>query len=132
MKHILTISLLGCLLFQSCNQKSADKLEMDPAFVHVVYFWLNDPDSASDRKDFEESLNTLLESSEFTQTNYVGIPPKASREVVDDSYSYCLIVTFESAEAQENYQTEAVHLAFIENASHLWDKVIVYDALGMN
>lgn len=105
---------------------------MDPAFVHVVYFWLNDPDSASDRKDFEEALNTFLESSEFAQTNYVGIPPKASREVVDDSYSYCLIVTFDSAEAQENYQTEAVHLAFIENASHLWDKVIVYDALGMN
>lgn len=103
---------------------------MDPAFVHVVYFWLNDPNNDSDRKDFEEALYTLLESSEFTQTNFVGTPPKASRDVVDDSYSYCLILTFDSAEAQESYQTEPVHLAFIENASHLWNKVIVYDALG--
>ncbi|MBT8234573.1 MAG: Dabb family protein [Bacteroidia bacterium] len=131
MKHFLAICLLGCLLFQSCNQRSSDSLEMNPAFVHVVYFWLNDPESTSDRKDFEEALNMFLEASEFAQTNYVGTPPEASREVVDDSFSYCLIVTFESAEAQENYQTEAAHLAFIENASHLWNKVIVYDALGM-
>ena len=131
MKYILAICLLGCLLFQSCNQKSSDTLEINPAFVHVVYFWLNDPESASDRKDFEEALTMFLNTSEFAQTNYVGTPPKASRDVVDDSFSYCLIVSFDSAEAQENYQTEDAHLAFIENASHLWNKVIVYDALGM-
>ena len=90
---------------------------------------MNNPDDATDRKAFENSLNTLLETSEYTKTNYVGIPPKAIREVVDDSFSYCLIVTFESQEAQEAYQVEEAHLKFIEDAGHLWNKVIVYDAL---
>lgn len=123
---------MACLFIQSCDQKSSDTIAMDPAFVHVVYFWLNDPASDSDRKDFEAALNTLLETSEFTQTNYIGTPPKATRDVVDDTFSYCLILSFESAEAQENYQKEPAHLAFIENASHLWNKVVVYDALGQD
>ncbi|MDH3795404.1 MAG: Dabb family protein [Flavobacteriaceae bacterium] len=132
MRILLGFCLIACLFFQSCDQKSSDKLEMDPTFVHVVYFWLNDPASDSERKEFEAALNTLLEASEFAQTNYVGIPPKATREVVDDTFSYCLILTFDSAEAQENYQTEPAHLTFIENASHLWNKVVVYDALGQD
>lgn len=132
MRRLLGFCLMTALLFQACDQKSSDKLEMDPTFVHVVYFWLNDPASASDRKDFEAALNILLETSEFTQTNYVGIPPKATRDVVDDTFTYCLILTFDSAEAQENYQTEPAHLTFIDNASQLWNKVVVYDALGQN
>ncbi|MDH3697176.1 MAG: Dabb family protein [Flavobacteriaceae bacterium] len=132
MRILLGFCLIACLFLQSCDQKSSDKLEMDPTFVHVVYFWLNDPASDSERKEFEAALNTLLEASEFAQTNYVGIPPKATREVVDDTFSYCLILTFDSAEAQENYQTEPAHLTFIENASHLWNKVVVYDALGQD
>ncbi|WP_343487359.1 Dabb family protein [Allomuricauda sp. d1] len=51
--------------------------------------------------------------------------------MVDDSFTYNLIVTFESAEAQEGYQNEAAHLAFIEECNDLWKKVIVYDATGI-
>jgi len=48
--------------------------------------------------------------------------------VVDGSFKYSLIVTFESAQAQQNYQDEAPHKLFIAESSKLWSKVIVYDS----
>jgi len=128
------IIVLFAMLIQSamlCGQE-AQKPDFDPSFVHAVYFWLNNPENEADRKAFEKALYTLLENSEFTKTNYLGTPPEAIRDVVDDSFTYCLIVTFENEESQEAYQVEPAHLKFIEDAGHLWNKVVVYDALGQS
>lgn len=127
---IITVLFMG-MLSVGFAQDRADKMDFDPTFTHVVYFWLKNPDDASDRAKFEKSLKTFLDSSKFAKTNFIGTPPKAVRDVVDDSFTYALIVTFESAEAQEGYQNEEVHLNFIAECKDLWNKVIVYDALGM-
>ena len=37
-------------------------------------------------------------------------------------------MTFASEEDEIAYQTDPTHLAFIDEASHLWDKVVVYDS----
>ena len=103
----------------------------DPAYTHVVYFWLHRSDDSRDRADFEKALRKLLADSRYTRTNFFGTPPRATREVVDDSFTYGMIVTFESAESQEAYQKEQAHLDFIETAGHLWKKVVVYDAIGI-
>lgn len=103
----------------------------DPAFVHTVFFWLNQPDSQPDRQQFEAALKKFLGKSAFAKTNFIGTPPTASRDVVDGSFTYSLVVSFESAAAQEAYQKEQPHLDFIEEASHLWKKVIVYDSQGI-
>ncbi|MGX1928604.1 Dabb family protein [Flagellimonas sp. 2504JD4-2] len=103
----------------------------DSAFAHTVYFWFKDPDNKADRAKFEASLRKFLENSKFAKTNFIGTPPVATREVVDGSFTYSLIVTFESAEAQEGYQKEEAHLVFIEECKDLWEKVIVYDSSGI-
>ena len=121
--------LTGFAIMAQANAQESQEVEFDPAFVHAVYFWLNNPDEEADRLAFEVALNRLLETSEYTKTNYVGTPPKAIRDVVDDTFTYCLLVTFESEEAQEAYQVEPAHLKFIEDAGHLWKKVVVYDAI---
>lgn len=102
--------------------------KFDPNFAHTVYFWLKNPDSQDDRRAFETSLRKFLDHSQFAKTNFIGRPPRASRDVVDGSFSYSLIVTFESAEAQQNYQEEPPHKLFVEESSELWSKVIVYDS----
>ena len=127
--YLLTLILLATTL-TAFGQESKTKGEFEPAFVHSVYFWLHNPDDASDRAAFEKAIQTLLSNSRYTKTNFLGIPPKSTRDVVDDSFTYNLFVTFESAEAQEAYQVEAAHLAFIEAAQSLWKKVVVYDAEG--
>jgi len=122
--------LLTLVLFMaSCNSSQAHlNNEFDPNYAHVVYFWLKNPSNQEDRTAFETSLRQFLDNSQFAKTNFIGSPPKATRDVVDDSFTYNLIVSFESAEAQDAYQKEEAHLQFIEESKHLWTKVVVYDA----
>ncbi|MDE3742641.1 Dabb family protein [Maribacter polysaccharolyticus] len=103
----------------------------DTTFAHTVYFWLQNPDRQEDRRAFEASLRKFMDTSAYAKTKYIGKPPRASRDVVDGSFTYALIVTFESAEAQQKYQDEAPHKLFIEEVGHLWKKVIVYDSMGI-
>lgn len=111
------------------NDNKANMMrEFDPAYAHTVYFWLANPDSQEDRATFEKSLQKFLDNSAYAKTKFIGKPPRASRDVVDGSFTYSLIVTFESEEAQQNYQDEAPHKLFIEESSKLWTKVIVYDS----
>jgi hypothetical protein len=131
MRKIVYTFLVVAFFATSCNQNSSMKT-FDPAFAHTVYFWLENPDSQEDRKAFETSLQKFLDNSGYAKTKFIGKPPKASRDVVDGSFTYSLIVTFESAEAQQNYQDEAPHKLFIEESSKLWTKVIVYDSKGVS
>ncbi|WP_350290228.1 Dabb family protein [uncultured Croceitalea sp.] len=131
MKRVIcTLIVLG-LLTTSCNQKNDNMKSFDAAFAHTVYFWFKNPDNQEHRRTFETSLQKFLTNSKYAKTNFIGTPPKASRDVVDGSFTYSLIVTFESAEAQQNYQEEEAHLIFIEECKDFWDKVIVYDSNGI-
>ncbi len=107
----------------------SSKREFDPAYTHTVYFWLNNPDRQEDRTAFETSLQKFLKHSQYAKTKFIGKPPKASRDIVDGSFTYSLIATFESAEAQQKYQEEEAHLLFVKESEHLWIKVIVYDSI---
>jgi len=107
---------------------TSDPNTFDPNFAHTVYFWLKNPDNESDRQQFEIALKKFLRESVYAKTNFIGTPPEASREVVDGSFTYSLIVTFESAEAEQMYQKEPAHQVFLEEASELWNKVIVYNS----
>lgn len=132
MKYLaLSVLMLFCTL-TALSQKQEEMKEFDSNFAHTVFFWLNNPDDAQDRTAFENSLQKFLDNSGYAKTKFIGKPPKASRDVVDGSFTYSLIVTFDSAEAQQAYQDEAPHKLFIEESSGLWSKVIVYDSKGIN
>jgi hypothetical protein len=115
----------------SYGQDENTMKNFDSTFVHTVFFWLNNPESDTDRKQFETSLRKFLDTSLYTKTNFIGLPPVSTREVVDGSFTYSLVVTFDSAESQKLYQEEKAHLLFIEESSKLWNKVIVYDSMGV-
>ncbi|PRX57559.1 Dabb family protein [Flagellimonas meridianipacifica] len=127
----IAILIFGFLTINGFSQSEKEVLTFDPAFAHTVYFWFKNPDDADGRNRFEASLKKFLRDSKFAKTNFIGVPPKSTREVVDDSFTYSLIVTFDSAESQEGYQKEEAHLLFIEECKDLWDKVVVYDSYGL-
>lgn len=106
-------------------------VDFDKNFTHVVYFYLNNPDNPEDRSAFENSLKKFLDNSLYAKTKFIGIPAETPRNVVDNSYTYSLILTFPSKEIQDKYQEEPAHLVFIEESSHLWKKVQVYDSVGV-
>ena len=124
---LVFLMAIGTVIGQNNNTMK----EFDSNFAHTVYFWLKNPDNASDRQAFETSLRTFLDNSAYAKTQFIGKPPSASRDVVDGSFTYSLIVTFESAEAQQQYQVEAPHKKFVVESSGLWTKVIVYDSQGI-
>ncbi|GGW35349.1 Dabb family protein [Arenibacter certesii] len=130
MKNIF-LGILFLTITVVSGQTEEKMKQFDSNFVHTVYFWLKHPDNAEDRKAFETSLKKFLDHSQYAKTKFIGVPPKASRDVVDGSFTYSLVVTFESAEAQEKYQKEEPHLLFVKESSDLWTKVIVYDSTSI-
>ena len=121
---IFTMSLLT-----SCATRKTQ--EFDSHFTHVVYFWLKNPENTADRAAFLKSLSTFMEDSQYANTKFIGEPAETPRGVVDNTYTYSLILTFPSKEIQDLYQKETAHLKFIEESEALWEKVQVYDSVGI-
>lgn len=132
MKHILKASLIFLFVMNLSEIKAQEqKTEFDHHFTHVVYFWLKNTDSAVDRKAFLTSLKNFMYKSKYAQTKFIGEPAGTSRDVVDGSFTYSLILTFPSKEIQDKYQQEPAHIKFVEESQHLWERVVVYDSVGI-
>ena len=99
-------------------------------FIHHVYFWLSHPESSADRNQLIEGLNKLS-SVTTINTFHIGLPAATSREVIDSSYSVSWLLLFKNKEDQDSYQTDPIHLKFVEDCKHLWSKVVVYDTVGL-
>lgn len=127
MNKLILIIIIICTI-SSCTNKNLTKKMEQGNFAHVVYFWLNNPDNENDRAAFEKSLTNFINNSEFIQTKHLGTPAATDRGVIDNSYTFCLLLTFENKKMQDKYQVEEGHLKFIEESSKLWEKVVVYDS----
>ena len=97
-------------------------------FIHHVYFWLKNPKS---EEDFRQLINGLKKLSHVAtiQSFHIGKPASTSRDVIDSTYSISWLLLFKSKEDQDSYQTDPVHLKFIEECAHLWNKVLIYDTV---
>lgn len=106
------------------------EMELKSKFIHHVYFWLKNPDSGEDRDKLVEGLKKL--SKVKTIKNFhIGKPAGTSREVIDGSYAVSWFTLFDNDADQQSYQEDPIHLKFIEECSHLWSKVIVYDSVDV-
>jgi hypothetical protein len=99
--------------------------------VHHVFFWLKNPNSKEDQQKLIEGLRTL-EKIETIKKMHIGIPASTEkRDVVDNSYHVSELMFFDDVEGQNVYQVHALHKKFIEQCSHLWEKVLVYDSIDV-
>jgi hypothetical protein len=97
--------------------------------AHQVYFWLKNPDSKEDLKKLIEGVNTLS-AIEQVRGMHVGVPASTEqRDVVDNSYAVSELLFFDNAADEHAYQIHPIHQAFVDNYSHLWSKVVVYDSV---
>jgi hypothetical protein len=111
--------------FVSGRHKSPPAKNM---FVHHVYFWLKNPGSREDLAKLQEGLQKLSKVKTI-RTFHIGRPADTNREVIDRSYAISWLLIFDSPEAQEQYQKDPIHLAFVADYASLWSKVIVYDSV---
>ena len=101
---------------------------MKQPLIHHAIFWLKNPSSMEDRDKLAEGVKTLAGIKQI-KTLYVGVVANTEkRDVVDQSWGVSEIMFFDNLADQASYQNDAIHQAFIKNYSHLWQKVVVYDA----
>lgn len=113
---------------QSEKEENTKSMEVTkPYLAHTVYFWLKEGTSEEDKIAFEKGL-AKLGTVPNIQSFYWGAPASTEkRDVVDSSFDYAINSLFTSLENQLIYQEHPIHLEFIENHSHIWETVKVYD-----
>ena len=105
------------------------EIKIRGTLAHHVFFWLNEPENKEHLKQLLEGLNKLIKV-ETIKMSHIGFPASTEkRDVVDHSYSVSYIAFFDSKEDQDIYQAHPIHLKFVEENSHLWRKVVVYDSV---
>ena len=97
--------------------------------VHHVFFWLKNPASKEDRDLLVAGVKTLAKIETIRELRVGVVASTEKRDVVDNSWAVSELMFFSDLEGQATYQNHPVHLEFIKNCSHLWEKVIVYDAI---
>jgi len=121
------IALAGLSPF--AKSATAGEVKITGALMHHVFFWLKEPENKAHWKQFEKAMNDLLKV-ETIKMSHIGIPAATEeRGVVENSYTYSYMVMFDSLNDQNIYQKHPLHLKFIEENSHLWNKVVVYDSV---
>lgn len=94
--------------------------------IHNVYFWLNEDQTKADHQAFAHGLEQLVTDPNIAQS-YFGPPADTHRDVVENSYSFGLVVVFDDLAAHERYQVSDIHEQFLANHAHRWAKVSVFD-----
>lgn len=114
---------LGSLTFAKSKTMKESKVN----FYHVVYFWLKEPNEAN-KKTFLSYVKEYTSSIDVIQDAFIGTPAATDRPVIDNTYTYSIVLAFNSKKDQDIYQEHPVHLKFVEKAQNMWSKVQVYDS----
>jgi hypothetical protein len=103
-------------------------MQLQNTFIHHVFFWLKE-NNESNQQQLIEGLKKLSSASIIKQY-HIGIPANTNRDVIENSYSVSWMILFDNAADQDSYQVDPVHLNFVKECSHLWNRVVVYDSIN--
>ncbi|MGB3610433.1 MAG: Dabb family protein [Cellvibrio sp.] len=129
-------ALLGVAATASLNlhAESSESPKVQPTMpklIHKVFFWLKNPDSREDRDKLIAGIKSLA-AIETVRAIHVGVPASTEkRDVVDNSFDVSEMLGFDDVEGQNIYQVHPLHQKFVEEHSHLWRKVVVYDSMAV-
>ena len=132
MKKSSRRSFLGTMAlatpFTSLLKSSVIFAQKKGMFIHHVYFWLKNSGNKEDKAKLIDGLKKLSKAGTI-KNFYIGQPAATRREVIDSSYDVSWLLFFDNAADQDSYQTDPIHLKFVEECSALWTKVTVYDSI---
>jgi hypothetical protein len=96
-------------------------------FSHVVIFW-TDPAISNAADELVQGAERYLRSIPGIRHFHVGRMVGSHRPVVDQTYQVALNVTFDTKQAQDDYQLHPQHLEFVEKVfKRVCRRVLVYD-----
>ena len=93
---------------------------------HNVYFWLKEGLSNSALLEFEKGLGSLTKTPQVV-SGFFGKPANTNRAVVDNTYTYSLLLVFKDTPDHNLYQADPIHQAFVDKNEAKWIRVQVFD-----
>ncbi len=128
-RFIATAAGLAGTLGVSARMGSTE--QKSKALVHHAIFWLKNPGSTEDRDKLVEGVRTLAKIETVKEIHVGILASTEKRPVVDTSWQVSELMFFNDLAGQATYQNHQIHLDFVKNYSHLWEKVVVYDAIDV-
>jgi hypothetical protein len=95
--------------------------------IHSVYFWFKADADAAVVARFEDGLRRLGAIPDVKTAHFGKPEATPKRPVIDDSYAWGMVATFEDVAAHDRYQAHAVHDDFLREFADSWARVQVYD-----
>lgn len=126
-----TVALGGAAALSAATPAMSSDSASLPKLTHHVFFWLKNPNSKEDLAKLIAGVKTLAQI-ETVRAIQVAVPASTEkRAVVDSSYSVSELLMFDDIAGQNAYQVHPIHQKFVEQCSHLWGKVVVYDSVAV-
>ncbi len=119
----------GLATLATVSPLAAEPEKTKELFIHHVYFYLKNKNNAQDEAKLLEGLKKLAKVPTI-QYVHIGTPAATNRSVIVTDYTFSWMCFFKNIIEEEIYQTHPIHLDFIKEYSHLWEKVVVYDSIG--
>ena len=119
----------GIATVAAATPLSAEPAKSKELFIHHVYFYLKEPNNAEHEAKLLEGLHKLAKVPAIEYV-HIGKPAETNRSVIVRDYSISWMCFFKNIIEEEIYQTHPIHLDFVKEYSHLWEKVMVYDSVG--
>lgn len=130
-RFITTTLALTAGIVATAKSLTSMRTKNKKQLAHHVFFWLKNPASKEDLNKLLEGLKTL-EKIETIRSLHIGVPAATeARSVVDASYSASELMIFDDLAGQQVYQDHPIHKKFVADCGHLWEKVVVYDAMDI-
>jgi hypothetical protein len=126
-KNSAASAAIGVLIPSSITQSYQDSKNC--SIAHYVLFWLKETLSENEKKDFTKFFEELKKVPTIKSLHYGSPANTNQRDVVDNSFSYNLLVYFENMDDLNVYETHPIHLNAVEKYSKYWEKVVVHDSI---
>jgi hypothetical protein len=101
---------------------------MTSHLAHIVYFTLKDASPAAQQALIDDCHKYLKGHPGEVYFSAGTLVPDLARPVNDRAFHVSLHVVFDSRKAQDDYQTAARHIEFIEKNKSNWAQVRVFDS----
>lgn len=95
--------------------------------LHSVFFYLKEGSPAETAGLMKEEILQKLSGIASVREILAGPPQGIDRDVVDNDYAMSLHAKFDDLEGLQAYQTDPVHVAFVDRFKPFFERIKVYD-----